>query len=75
MSHVTGPDELIVRVQYLGDVIPLNQLHSPTNLVPRFGKLANKCLSSTNSHVLTEEFWLNKYWDKEFFFTLYNESK
>lgn len=61
--------------EYLGGIIPLDQLRSPANLVPRFGKIANQRLSSTNSRALTEEFWLNKYWDKEFFFSLYNGSK
>lgn len=60
--------------EYFGDVIPLDQLRSPANLVPRFGKIANTRLSSTNSHALTEEFWLNKFWDKELFFALYNKS-
>lgn len=57
--------------EYLGDVIPLEQLRSFASLIPRFGKNANKRLSSTNSRALAEEFWLNKYWDKEIFFTLH----
>lgn len=61
--------------EYLGDVIPLDQLRSRASLIPRFGKVANKHLSSTNSFALSEEFWLNKYWDKDFFFALYNGSK
>lgn len=61
--------------EYLGDIIPLDQVRSPAHLVPRFGKIANKRLSSTNSRALTEEFWLNRFWEKEFFFALYNESK
>lgn len=56
--------------EYLGGVIPLRQLRSPAHLVPRFGKAANKRLSFTNSHALSEEFWLNKYWDKETFYAL-----
>ena len=64
-----------VNGEHFGDVIPLDQLCSPTNLVLHFGKIANVHLSSANSHALTEEFWLNQYWDKELFFALYNESK
>ena len=56
--------------EYFGDVIPLNQLRAPVNLVPRFGKTANKRLSSKNSMALSEEFWLNKYWEKDFFYAL-----
>ena len=56
--------------EYFGDIIPLSQLRAPINLVPRFGKTANKCLSSTNSAALSEEFWLNKYWEKDLFYAL-----
>lgn len=61
--------------EHLGDVIPLDQLRSRVSLIPRFGKVANKHLSSTNSLALSEEFWLNKYWDKEMFFALHYGSK
>ena len=61
--------------KYFGDIIPLDQLHSPANLVPQFGKSADKCLSSTNSCAMFKEFWLNRYWDKEIFYALYNDSK
>ncbi|KAF8136198.1 hypothetical protein EV363DRAFT_1157572, partial [Boletus edulis] len=47
--------------EYLGNVIPLKQLRSSANLIPWFCKVTNKCLSSTNSNVLSENFWLNKY--------------
>ena len=56
--------------KYFGNVIPLNQLRAPVNLVPRFRKTENKCLSSKNSMALSEEFWLNKYWEKDFFYAL-----
>jgi hypothetical protein len=59
----------------LGDVIPLDQLRSPASLIPQFGKAANQRLSSTNSCALTEEFWLNKYWNKDMFFALHGGSK
>ncbi|KAG2340004.1 hypothetical protein BDR05DRAFT_950787 [Suillus weaverae] len=55
---------------------PAMQLHSirkikaPVNLIPRFWANADSCLTSQNSmeHVL--EFWLNKFWDKNMFFSL-----
>jgi hypothetical protein len=61
--------------EYFGDIIPLDRLRSAANLIPWFGKAANKRLSSTNSRALSEDFLLNKYWDKETFFALYNELK
>ncbi|KAN0079958.1 hypothetical protein V8E55_009524 [Tylopilus felleus] len=59
--------------EHFGSVIPLNQLHSTAGLI--FSSVANRRLSSTNSCTLSDDFLLNKYWDKEMFFTLYNGSK
>ena len=56
--------------EYIGDVIPLSQLWASVNLVPQFGKTANKCLTSVNCIALLEEFWLNKYWNKDLFYAL-----
>ncbi|KAG9309220.1 hypothetical protein JVU11DRAFT_10937 [Chiua virens] len=56
--------------EYLGDVIPLSQLQSPAQLVLCFNKSMNKHFSSRNSHAIADEFWLNKYWDKETFYML-----
>ena len=56
--------------EYFGNIIPLSQLCAPVNLVPRFRKTTNKHLSSTNSIALLEEFWLNKYWEKDLFYAL-----
>ncbi|KIM52514.1 hypothetical protein SCLCIDRAFT_140983 [Scleroderma citrinum Foug A] len=56
--------------KYFGDILPLNQLQAPVNLVLHFRKTANKHLSSMNSTALLQEFWLNKYWEKEFFYAL-----
>ena len=58
--------------EYLGDIIPLSQLQAPVNLVPQFGKTANQHLSSTNSVALSEEFWLNKCWNKDLFYALFH---
>lgn len=57
--------------QYIGDVIPVSQLRSAANLIPRFGPdAANPRLTRNNSHECSEEFWLNKYWNKDFYYTL-----
>ena len=56
--------------EYIGDVVPLIQLQALVNLVPRFGKTANKQMSSVNSIALSNEFWLNKYWNKDLFYAL-----
>ena len=55
-----------------GDIIPLNQLRSlvDTGIAPRFGEKANSQLTNTNSLSFASEFWLNKYFDKELFYSL-----
>ena len=54
----------------VGDIIPLQYIRSPIHAVPHFGKEANSCLAPHTSYELSTEFWLNKYWNKEFFYTL-----
>lgn len=54
----------------VGDVIPITQLHSPAHLIPNFGKEAHPHLTQANSYDVLSEFWLNKYWSKEFYFAL-----
>ncbi|KAG1879921.1 hypothetical protein F4604DRAFT_1880050 [Suillus subluteus] len=55
---------------------PSTQLHilkrakAPVNLVPRFGITADSRLTAHNSLEHCSEFWLNKYWDKQLFFSL-----
>lgn len=57
--------------QYIGDVIPVSQLRSAVNLIPRFGPDgANSRLTRNNSHERSKEFWLNKYWNKDFYYAL-----
>ena len=53
-----------------GDIIPLNQLRSLVDIAPRFGEKANSQLTNTNSLTFASEFWLNKYFDKESFYSL-----
>ena len=54
----------------MGDVIPLKQIRALADIVPRFGKKANRVLSKENSTEYSTEFWLNKYFTKEFFLAL-----
>ncbi|KAG2080578.1 uncharacterized protein F5147DRAFT_749292 [Suillus discolor] len=54
----------------IGDVIPVTQLRAPVNVIPRFGASADPRLTQYNSMEHAEEFWLNKYWDKNIFFPL-----
>ncbi|KAG6908908.1 hypothetical protein DXG01_002789 [Tephrocybe rancida] len=54
----------------IGDVIPLDQLHTMIDLTPRLGKVADTRLSKTNSMEHSEEFWVNKYFTKELFYAL-----
>lgn len=53
-----------------GDIIPLNQLRSLVDVSPRFGEKANPRLTNANSLSFASEFWLNKYFNKELFYSL-----
>ncbi|KAH7918498.1 hypothetical protein BV22DRAFT_1134543 [Leucogyrophana mollusca] len=54
----------------MGDIIPLSQLRAAVNVIPRFGKTANKRLTHSDSQALLKEFWLNKYWEKDLYHAL-----
>ena len=54
----------------IGEVIPLTLIPSPAHLIPHFGPKAHSCLTKLSSYELNTEFWLNKYWSKEFYFVL-----
>ncbi|KAF9235101.1 hypothetical protein BU15DRAFT_89705 [Melanogaster broomeanus] len=54
----------------IGYIIPLTMIKSPIHLIPRFGKEAHSRLTQHNSYELSEEFWVNKYWNKEIFYAL-----
>lgn len=56
----------------LGDVIPLVQVRALVELIPRFGKEANRRLTKENSRAYATEFWLDKYFTKELFYALHN---
>ncbi|KAI6020708.1 hypothetical protein PISMIDRAFT_105510 [Pisolithus microcarpus 441] len=54
----------------IGDVIPVTQICSPAHLIPHFGKEAHPRLTSKSCYELSSDFWLNKYWSKEFYYAL-----
>lgn len=54
----------------IGYIIPLTMIKSPVHLIPRFGKEAHSRLTQQNSYELTNDFWVNKYWNKESFYAL-----
>lgn len=54
----------------IGDIIPLVHICSPTHVIPCFGRAANVRLNSQTSYELSSEFWLNKYWNKQFYYCL-----
>ncbi|KAI6100764.1 hypothetical protein EDD16DRAFT_1717073 [Pisolithus croceorrhizus] len=56
--------------QQVGEVIPLTLIHSPAHLVPNFGQEAHPHLTCLSSYEFSNEFWLNKYWTKEFYYAL-----
>jgi hypothetical protein len=49
----------------MGDTVPLAQLRTLADLVPRSGKQANRQLAKGTVLEYSSEFWLNKYFEKE----------
>ncbi|KAI6017756.1 hypothetical protein BKA83DRAFT_4058994, partial [Pisolithus microcarpus] len=56
--------------EFLGDIFPLDQIKSYAHLVPCFGEATDNRFTSTNSFHSAQSFWLNSYFDKEFYYTL-----
>ncbi|KAF8424247.1 hypothetical protein L210DRAFT_3615138 [Boletus edulis BED1] len=54
----------------MGEVIPLDQLRSYAHIVPRFGRIADNRLTHSNSIHGSQTFFLNKYFDKDFFYAI-----
>ena len=54
----------------VGNIIPLHYIRSPAHVIPRFGKEANPRLVRHTCSDLSHEFWLNKFWNKEFYYAL-----
>ena len=74
LSAVTGMHLLkrAIRAngERIGEVIPVTFIRSPAHLIPHFGTEAHSRLTKLSSYELSTEFWLNKYWSKEFYYAL-----
>ncbi|KAH7917007.1 hypothetical protein BV22DRAFT_1052756, partial [Leucogyrophana mollusca] len=58
--------------QPMGDIIPLKQLRSLVQLIPRFRSNADARLKSTNVMKYSSTFYLNKFFSKELYYALSN---
>ena len=54
----------------MGDILPLDQLRSYTHIILKFGKKADPQLTSFNSLHFSDTFYLNKYFNKDFFYAV-----
>jgi hypothetical protein len=54
---------------HLGGIVSLDQVRAPLDVIPNFGAKANSRLTMETSMEYSQEFWLNKYFDKEIFFS------
>jgi hypothetical protein len=54
----------------MGDVIPFSQIRTAAPLIPRYGLQANPKLTSRNSMEFSTEFYLNKFFDKDLYYTM-----
>ena len=55
----------------VGDVILADQICALAALIPQFGDQADQRLTSMNCLAYSPEFWLDKYFEKELFYTLH----
>ena len=53
-----------------GYIIPVKHFITPVMLIPRHGAKADTRLTKENSLELCSDFWLNDYFNKEFFFSM-----
>ena len=54
----------------LGEVFPLDQIRSYAHITPCFDRTADNCLTTSTSIHFSQSFFLNKYFDKDFFYTI-----
>ncbi|KIM63452.1 hypothetical protein SCLCIDRAFT_117074 [Scleroderma citrinum Foug A] len=54
----------------LGEIFPLDQIRSYAHIVPRFDRTADNRLTTSNSIHFSQSFFLNKYFDKDFFYAI-----
>ncbi|KAG2046507.1 hypothetical protein BDR06DRAFT_1014664 [Suillus hirtellus] len=59
----------------VGDIVPLRQVRSFINLIPQFGAAADARLMKATSSHYSSSFFLNKYFDKQIYDTLYYASQ
>ena len=59
----------------VGHVVPLRQLRAFISIIPRLGDAANARLTKATSMHYSDSFFLNKYFDKDFYDTLYYTSR
>jgi len=53
-----------------GKVFLLDQLRSYVHITPHFSAVADNCLTHSNSIFSSKSFFLNKYFDKDFFYAV-----
>jgi hypothetical protein len=53
----------------VGDIVPITQLQAFVHLVPRFGQKADIRLTKENCMEYSSEFWLNKYFEKDTYYS------
>ena len=81
VPHHSGPNEATTGLHVLkrakcangrdfGEVFPLDQLRSYMHITPHFGTVADNHLTDSNSIFSSEFFFLNKYFDKDFFYAV-----
>ncbi|KAG6380495.1 hypothetical protein JVT61DRAFT_8651 [Boletus reticuloceps] len=74
VDRATGMHTLKLAACSLGeifsDVFPIDQIRLYAHLVPHFGEVADDHLTHTNSFHLAQSFWLNNYFDKEFYYVV-----
>jgi hypothetical protein len=59
----------------VGDIVPLTQLRAFINIIPRLGTAADPRLTKSTSTHYHSSFYLNKYFDKQIYDTLYSASQ
>jgi len=55
---------------HMGDIIPLTNLRAPADIMPHFHQRADPRLTKQSSLEYSQEFILNKYFDKNLYFCL-----
>ena len=55
----------------ISSIIPLRQLRAFISIIPRLGDVADVQLTSATSMHYSQDFLLNKYFDKDFYYALH----